>query len=302
MAPLEDLKARDLAWISDFVMQQTVLMMRPMFDQLQETDAAVDYTQRSVQQLSTDVSEVRVDLDRTNRHLALLRQGLAVQNEGRCVLQRSIETTTRTVKRLDEQMEGTLKHCRGVEERMSSLCADSRGFSAKLESIASRTTDLESLRAKLEKVSSETFTLKDYLSNSEARFEVWQRELRDLRRSQLGVPSKLEEKNVRVPSSQRGKGTDSWPSRKSLEQTDDVAKRSGRVPSAGRSMQHTGGSIAEGFGSSAGSRAGTATWIDEPAEPARLPLLPKACSRTEGYAARLRLAETKSPARGTELQ
>jgi hypothetical protein len=105
MAPTEDLQARDLEWISDFAMQQMVIMLRPMMEHLQQTDSAVDCAQHAVQRLNMDISEVRTDLERTNKYLAILRQGLGVQNEGRCVLQGAIENNTRVTKRLDEQME-----------------------------------------------------------------------------------------------------------------------------------------------------------------------------------------------------
>merc|ERR1719197_2131344 len=100
-----------------------MIMLRPIMDSLQQTDATVDYAQRAVQRLSIDIAEVRGDLERTNKYLAILRQGLGVQNEGRCVLQRGLENSQRTAKRLDEQMDSVLGVMRSVDESISQLRA-----------------------------------------------------------------------------------------------------------------------------------------------------------------------------------
>merc|ERR1719162_2000833 len=99
-------------------------MLRPMMEHLHQTDASVDYAQNAVQRLSMDVTELRGDLERTNKYLAILRQGLGVQNEGKCVLQRSLEGTTRTVKRLDDQTENMLLVMRGLENSIGTLGQD----------------------------------------------------------------------------------------------------------------------------------------------------------------------------------
>lgn len=161
MAPVEDFQSRDLAWISDFVMQQMVIMLRPMMDHLQETDAACDYSQRMVQRLNMDVTEIRVDLERTNKYLAILRQGLGVQNEGKCVLQRSIEGTARTVKRLDDQVENMLSVMRAVEDNVGRMSQDLS------KQVLASTSSMEDL-------------------------QVLQREMREMRRGHLGVVPKLE--------------------------------------------------------------------------------------------------------------
>lgn len=227
MAPLEDLQARDLAWISDFVMQQMVVMLRPMMDHLQQTDAAVDYAQRVVQRLSMDVSEIRGDVERTNKYLAILRQGLGVQNEGKCALQRSLEMSTRTVKRLDDQMEGVLGVMRGVEDSIGQMSSDIRSSANKQEELVKQVEEnssaLEQLQANIEKVSSDAHSVKDDLLSNEARFEVWQRELRELRRSQLGIVPKLEEKAGRPPpsaQSMRGATADTWSQKKTFAAVD----------------------------------------------------------------------------------
>lgn len=231
MAPIEDFTSRDLAWISDFVMQQVVIMMRPMMDHMHQTDATVDYTKIAVHRLSMDISEVRVDLERTNKSLAILRQGLGAQNEGKCALQRSVDGTSRSVKRLDEQIDNLLEVMRGVEESNAGLCSDMRIVSIKQEELANRVMEsnasVEELQAKVERVSNDAHAVKDDLLSSEARLEVWQRELRELRRSQLGIVPKLEEKSCRPPPSSQGgsrtAGSEPWPPKKGFAPTVEAA-------------------------------------------------------------------------------
>jgi len=218
MAPIEDLHSRDLAWISEFVMQQMVFMLRPMMDHLQQTDLTVEFVQRSVQRLCVDISEVRGDVERTNKCLGILRQGLGVQNESKCMLQRGVDSTARTAKRLDDQWDSMLAVIRGMEESMSQIFADVRGTGAKHEElaklVAERNCTVEALQAKVERVSNDAHSMKDGFLNSEARFEVWQRELREMRRSQLGVVPKLDDKSGRPPPSSRGCAVpvpESWP-------------------------------------------------------------------------------------------
>merc|ERR1712232_866807 len=205
MAPIEDLQARDLEWISDFVMQQMVIMLRPMMEHLQQTDTAVDYAQHAVKRLNMDISEVRTDLERTNKYLAILRQGLGVQNEGRCVLQHAVENATRAAKRLDEQMDGLLDAMRSTEGTISSLSADARGAGAKHDDLARQVAEnvarIEDLNVK-----------------------VLQRELRELRRQQIGgLASKFPEDTAGgctslPPSSQGcralGAAETSWPQKR----------------------------------------------------------------------------------------
>jgi len=194
MAPIEDLHSRDLAWISEFVMQQMVIMMRPLLDHLQQTDVTVDYTQEAVQRLCVDMSEVRGDIERTNKYLSILRQGLGVHNESKCMLQRGIDTSTRTLKRLDDQMDNLLGVIRGMEDSISQIGADMRGAGAKHEELSKllveKSSHMEDLQAKVERVCSDAHSMKDGFMNNEARLEVWQRELRELRRGQLGVVPK----------------------------------------------------------------------------------------------------------------
>jgi len=225
MAPVEDLQSRDLAWISDFVMQQVAIMMHPVMDHLEQTDEAADYTQRAVEQLSTDMAELRNDLERTNKYLGILRQGLGMQNESRCVLQRSVESTTRTVGRLDDNMDNLVGIVRRAEDNIGQITSEMRGVSQKHTELAKNALEsaasIEDLHSKMEIISMDSHNLKDDLRSSEARLEVWQRELRELRRSQLGIAPKFEEKTGRQqPSSSQGcrgtAATDSWPQKKSL--------------------------------------------------------------------------------------
>jgi len=222
MAPIEDLHSRDLAWISEFVMQQMVIMMRPLLDHLQNTDGTVEYMQHAVQRLSMDMSDVRGDLERTNKYLGILRQGLGVHNESKCMLQRGIDSSARTAKRLDDQMDSMFVVIRGMEDSISQNCTEVRGVGAKHEELsrlmAEGSSNMEDLQAKVERVCNDAHSMKDDVKNNEARLEVWQRELRELRRGQLGMaqaPS-LEDKLRQAPSS-RGCGasvSDSWPQKK----------------------------------------------------------------------------------------
>lgn len=223
MAPTENLQSRDLAWISDFVMEQVMIMLRPMMDHLQQTDNSVDYVQRQVHRVSMDVTELRGDMERTNKYLSILRQGLGVQNEGKFVLQRGLEGNTRTVKRLDEQMESLLAVLRGVEDSYSTLCSDFRRANTKHEELLSRVNEknhiLDALQAKVERIATDTHSWKDDVLNSDARLEAagWQRELRELRGPAVRLVPKMEEKAVRAPPSAQNvrASADSWPPKKS---------------------------------------------------------------------------------------
>jgi len=236
MAPIEDLQARDLSWISDFVMQQMVIMLRPMMDHLSQTDSAVDYVQRQVQRMSMDVSEIRGDIERTNKYLSILRQGLGVQNEGKCLLQRTLDGNGRAVKRLDEQMETLLGVMRAVEDSFSQLHSDFRGATSRHEELSNRVNEnnhaLGDLQAKVERISSDAHSVKDDIMNSEAKLEAWHRELRELRRNQILVP-KFEEKSIKAPPSSqsvRASG-DSWPQKKSYA-TVEVPTSGANTPGA----------------------------------------------------------------------
>lgn len=277
MAPIEDLQSRDLAWISDFVMQQMVIMLRPMMDHLQETDAACDYAQRMVQRLGMDVAEVRGDLERTNKYLAILRQGLGVQNEGKVVLQRSIEGTARTVKRLDDQMESMLSVMRGVEDSIGQISQEARGEKGKQEDLTKQIQasahNMEDLQAKVERLTTVAQSTKDDLLSNDARTEVLQRELRELRRGQLGVVTKLEEKAGRPPpSSQSCRQSASeqapWPEKKKLAAyvepiTSSRGGDAGFQGFADTNSNHSGSSQQSKRVSRVGSGSGTALRLQQ---------------------------------------
>lgn len=227
MAPVEDLQSRDLAWISDFVMQQMVIMMRPMMDHLQETEATADYANRVVQRLGVDVSELRGDLERTNKYLGILRQGLGVQNEGKFIMQRTVEGNVRAAKRLDEQMESTLAIIRGLEDSIGQIIQDVRLDKDKQDELAKHininNNTVEDLQAKVERLTIDSHALKNDFMANDARMEIWQRELRELRRGPLGVSTKMDsEKGARPPpSSQSSRLPQSadqspWPPKKSF--------------------------------------------------------------------------------------
>lgn len=229
MAPVEDLHSRDLAWLSEFVMQQMVMMMRPVLDHLQNTDGTVEYVQQAVQRLSMDMSDVRGDLERTNKYLGILRQGLGVHNESKCMLQRSIDSSTRTAKRLDDQMDSMFVVMRGMEDTISQNCAEVRGVGAKHEELsrlmAEGSSNMEDLQAKVERVCSDAHSMKDDAMSNEARLEVWQRELREIRRGQLVIAPKLEEKTGWQAPNSRGCGasaSDSWPQKKTFSTPTDM--------------------------------------------------------------------------------
>mmetsp|Transcript_69665 Transcript_69665/g.167210 ORF Transcript_69665/g.167210 Transcript_69665/m.167210 type:complete len:370 (-) Transcript_69665:140-1249(-) len=221
MAPLESLQSKDLAWISDFIMQQMVIMLRPVMDHLQQTNATVEYAQHAVQRLSVDLSEVRGDLNRTNKYLAILRQGLGAQNEGKCMLQQGLESTTRVVKRLDKQMDSMLVVMRGLEESVGGVSSEARVSSAKQEELAKQVAEhsagIEALRGELDSYSTDANAVKITLQSNEARLDAWQKEVRELRRTQLGVAPMFEEKAARAgPTSSQScrAANDPWPQKK----------------------------------------------------------------------------------------
>ncbi|CAK9009992.1 unnamed protein product [Durusdinium trenchii] len=149
-------------------------MMRPMMDHLQQTDNSVDYAQRQVNRISMDLAEVKADVDRTNKYLAILRQGLGVQNEGKCVLQRSLESNTRTVKRLDEQMESLLTAldrdlCKALPPQNDKRLMDQRWSGKELsQKVSEHTITIDDLQAKVDRIEAP----KDEGMN-EPRIEAW---------------------------------------------------------------------------------------------------------------------------------
>lgn len=181
MAPVEDLESRDLAWISDFVMQQMVIMLRPLMDHLQQSDLEVEHTQRMVQQLSASLSETQGDVERTSKCLAILRQGLGAQNESRCALRCDLEGSAQSLKHLDEQMESMLRVMRSMEDSVAQQAAELAGLASRQDGLAKRDKEsavaVEELAAKVEAASRDALAARDGLLTAETRL----RELRDLR-------------------------------------------------------------------------------------------------------------------------
>jgi hypothetical protein len=115
---------------------------------------------------------------------------------------------------------------RRVEENIGQITLEMRGVAQKHGELSKQVTEssssIEDLHAKIESLSIDSHALKDDLRSSEAKLEVWQRDLRELRRSQLGMGPKFEEKTGRQqPSSSQScrPPSDTWPQRKSLAST-----------------------------------------------------------------------------------
>lgn len=249
MAPIEDLNSRDLAWISDFVMQQMTLMMRPIMEQLDETDATFDYVQRAVDSLSSDVSRLEMDLGRTNKNMAILRQGLGVQNEGKCMLQRDIENTTLSVKRLDGQIDSLRVIMPGMEENIRGLGSGIRTASVKHEDLAKQMVDnvatIEELQAKIDQLVKDMVEMKDDRINND--------------RFQLGIGTKLDDPTGRpLHSSQLGRASNKEPW---------LQKKNLMLPEDSKSMNRTGiKSLQERTGVGRSS-SGSTFWRAEENEP-----------------------------------
>lgn len=218
MSPIDDLQSRDLEWIQEFIMQQIVMMLRPMMEHLQQTDATVDYSQQAIQRVGMDVAEVRDDLARTSKYLAVLRQGLGIQNEGKVQMQINLDNTMRSVKRIEENMENVLGIVQGTEDNVAMLSDGVRGTAAKAEELEKQVTrsnhNIEELRVSLDRAANDARLAKDSLANNEARLEMLQREFR--RTHLQGAVVNLDQKAGKLPS-QGAKtipavpGADAWP-------------------------------------------------------------------------------------------
>lgn len=225
MAPLDNLQSRDLAWISDFVMQQVSIILQPVMEQLDLSEHTADCTQRSVERVCIEIGELRSDLERTNKCLAIMRQGIGLQNESKCALQLSVENTTNSISRLDDSMDNLAGIVKCVEDKIGNLASDMHGVGAKNLELAKQASEscanIEELQSKIESISMENHALKDGLRNNEARLEVWQRDLRELRRNQLGIAPKFEEKPARQQTSSQScrAPMDTWPQKTSISST-----------------------------------------------------------------------------------
>lgn len=203
MAPFENVRSSDLAWISDFVVQQMLILLQPLLDHLQRTDFAMD---RIAQRLDFQVSEVKGEIERTNKYLAILRQGLGLQNEGKCVLQLGLESSVRTVQRLDDQMQGVLGLMRTVEDslgkhRVETHCVVSTQLDL-AKKVANSLSTIEDVKARVDVLAGDARRARDGQVEAEIRLEGWHkelhvpadtalRELRDLREPQFrGEPTR----------------------------------------------------------------------------------------------------------------
>merc|ERR1719343_1663987 len=124
------------------------------------------------------------------------------------MLQRSLETSNRSVKRLDDQVESLLSMMRGMEDSIRQLTTEAQGDEGRHEVLAKQVSanfsKVEELQAQMELLTGETQSLKDSLLSNDAHLEVCQRELRDLRRGQLNIAPKIEDKAARLPPSSQG--------------------------------------------------------------------------------------------------
>lgn len=280
MAPLEDETGINLPWISEFVTQQVLITMRPILDHMQHADAAVDYTQRGVQELSREISELQCEVDRTNKYLVMMRQGLGIQNESHCSLKVGVENTTKRVKRMEDQIEELVGGFFGIKDSVGSMILEVRGVQTKHDEMATHIVEnislAEDLRKKLETVilDSQGFrALRDDLYNNDARLE---RQLRELRQDRLGI-SKLEEEFVPSCSQHSSQSCRSgeWPVRKSSlhGKTGNTSTLNNSGSCDVSSAQHLGASL------------------DEPSPQTRLPLLAMpGISRPADVATRLRFS------------
>jgi len=198
MAPFENLRSSDLAWISDFMVQQMLILLQPLLDHLQRTDFAMD---RVAQRLDFQVSEVKGEIERTNKYLAILRQGLALQNESKCMVQLGLESAVRTVQRLDDQMQGVFGLMRTVEDNqgkqsVETHCLVSTQFDL-AKKVANSLSAIEDVKARVEVLAGDARRARKGQLEAETRLEGWHkelqafRELRDLREPQFrGEPTR----------------------------------------------------------------------------------------------------------------
>lgn len=175
-------------------------MLRPIIDHLQQAEASVDYTQRSVEQLSGDVSELRCDVARTNKYLTTMRQGLGAQNASHCSLKLGLENTASSVRCMDDDVKQLAGRFLGMQDDVESVTYEVRAVRIKHDDVAAHVVEnvslVEDLQKKLETVVLDTQGFKvltDDLNNNVARVE---RELRELRRDRLSAVLKLEEESV----------------------------------------------------------------------------------------------------------
>merc|ERR1712137_661416 len=181
-------------------MEQVCIMLRPIIDHLQQADASVDYTQRSVEQLSGDVSELRCDIARTNKYLTTIRQGLGAQNASHCSLKLGFENTASSVRCMEDDVKQLAGRFLAMRDDVESVTCEVHAVQIKHDDVATHVVEnvslVDDLQKKLEMVVLDTQAFKvltDDLHHNVARVE---REIRELRRDRLSAVPKLEEESV----------------------------------------------------------------------------------------------------------
>jgi len=241
-------------------------------------------------------------------YLAMVRQGLGIQNESHCILQLGFENTTKGVKRMQDQIEELVENFLGIKDDVGSVASEVRGAQTKHDEMATHIVEnislVEDLQKRLETVILDVQgfrVLKSDLHNNDARLE---RELRELRRDRLSIVSKLEEELVPNACSQHSSQncwSGDWPKRKSPLQ--------GKMGGMGPGSFNNSGSSGCDFGSGQQPRricrlgSGQLQQLDDAAHPhgsggnveelserARLPLLMPGISRSADVTSRLRLS------------
>lgn len=298
MAPLETIRSRDLAWISEFVREQVVLTVQPFFEHLQETEDAVSEVQLAVHRLGQDFGDLTVDVERTTKLLRVLRQGLGQQNESKCMLQRDVETMSGSVRRLEEQVDDMSEAFPEMEHSIQTLCADLSAATTKLEENTKNNADnvhaIKKLQGKVERMSNDARSMQDSLLSNEAHLESWRNEFSEFQRTQLSSVSQRSKPDAKEP----------WSVPKSVAVPMDSQKRisrSGRLSptrsvscaALGRSVEgHAADTLSHASGSSGGSRLPPLTRSTESREKKDSP-------RTASLRQRVSDMMGKSPRRGS---
>lgn len=291
MAPLENLRSQDLAWVSDFVREQTVLALQPFLEHLQDTDEAIAATQHAVHRLSKDVSDLNGDVERATKCLSILRQGLGVQNENRCVMEKDLETVARAVRHVDERLDEVLEAIPTMEQGIEGLCTDLSATASKHDDVAKDTAEnaqmLKKLQAKLDRLVGDTRAMQDKLSSNEASVELFRREYSEVQRcSQPVALQHIEELGGYRP--QWSDSKDAWLLHKNMAtpiETKKAMHRRSSPSSRSYSCATLGGRVEDGTVTEASPRGAPS---NESRPSSFLPPLSKAPAESPPVAAALR--------------
>merc|ERR1712224_201953 len=105
---------------------------------------------------------------------------------------------------------------RSVDESINQLRAETGAkHEESAQQINKHASEIQDVQAIMEVISKDTRALKDELLSQDARFEGFQRELRQLRRNELGIVPKLEDKVAKKAPSAAASAVDTWPQKKS---------------------------------------------------------------------------------------